>query len=159
GRGGMGNMSEAWRLLWNAGKLCAKCRERYSYDMRRDKSYVPRTFRRQATPNKLELAKARGWKHARDIGPHIGRIWRDENAGDWFTFDDETPNHRVYDRLPNGQFITGRIQNIEAIDAFSDYPLEILLYFGAPTALAISRLIARIFLSRMLGMPHKGVLL
>ncbi len=156
GQGGMGNTTLAYRQLRTSGELCPVCCGNYKFNVAENKSYVPRTFRIHAAPNKLELAKDRGPKHLEAAGPKIMRDWSDTQPADYFVSDDETSNHVVWTRI-NGELVIGRLQILHMMDLKSIYPIDFVAYFGPPLAVMIRKLIYQVAVKGV-GMPHHGFL-
>ena len=86
----------AFRLLHARRELCDECMSHWTYNPRRNKSYLAKNLLDRVTPNLLTIAKTKGEKALRDAGPHIPRDWSGVRPGDWFVSDDETPNHRAW---------------------------------------------------------------
>lgn len=156
GQGGMGNTTLAYRQLRTSGELCPACSGNYKFNVAENKSYVPRSFRIGAAPNKLELGKDKGQRHMEAAGPKIERDWIDTDPADYFVSDDETSNHIVWTRI-NGKLVIGRLQILHMMDLKSIYPIDFVAYFGPPLAVMIRKLICQVAVEGA-GMPHQGFL-
>ena len=155
-KGAKGNTAMAYRQLRKEGEICVKCCGRYTFDLRKDKSYVPGMFVRHATPNDLEVAQDRGEKHALAIGPKIRCTWDDIDPGDYFVADDFTPGHMTWQEV-DGKIEFGLLQIIDLEDLKSSNPIGRVAYIGSPNSLLIRRLYHRVFLKGV-GPPRRGVL-
>lgn len=154
GRDGMmGNPTLAYRELRTHGRLCQKCLDQHDYNIRKDKSYVPKVFRDNCTLNLLEKAMQRGSWYANRLGPSSQRRMN-INPGDYFVSDDETPNHWTWDEV-DGEIITGRVQNLVMSDVACGYVFENSIYMGPPTGRAIKGLIHEVCVNGI-GLPRHG---
>jgi hypothetical protein len=172
-----GDISQAWRRLQLAGKLCQGCASIGAFDVRRAKSEVPKSVRRDVAPDILAaLPFRRGPKHARLVSPYIRRKWSDIGPGDWAECDDMTPNHATrglvgvevlaWDQDKAGRPFVGRMEALFQIDRRTDYPWAYLLILGDPATEAspqrkatYSSVHCRLLFLRahdVLGMPHAG---
>lgn len=170
-----GDLSQAWRRLQLGGKLCAECAEIGSFDVRRNKSEVPKTVRADVTPDIQDaVIHRRGPRHARLQSPYVRRNWSDIGPGDWAECDDMTPNHvthgsievLTWDNDKSGHPYVGRMEVLVQIDRRTDYPWAYLIIMGDPaTSLAPQRKATYssvhcrlLFLHGhdRIGLPHSG---
>lgn len=170
-----GDLSQAWRRLQLGGKLCGDCASIGAFDVRRTKSQVPKSVRRDVEPDiKSALPFRRGPKHARLISPYVRRDWSDIGPGDWAECDDMTPNHvthgaveiLTWDEDKSGRPFVGRMEVLVQIDRRTDYPWAYLIVLGDPaTPLSPQRkatynsVHCRLLFLRghdSLGLPHAG---
>ena len=170
-----GDLSQAWRRLNLAGKLCAQCAPPGSFDVRRRKSDVPKWVRADVMPDILAaLPYRRGPKHARLVSPYVRRDPNDIGPGDWAECDDMTPNHvthgcvdvLTWDQDSSGQPFIGRMELLVQIDQRTTYPWAYVIILGDPaTSLTPQRkatynsVHCRLLFLRghdQLGMPHLG---
>lgn len=170
-----GDLSQAWRRLQLGNQLCRNCASIGAFDVRRAKSQVPKSVRRDVMPDILSaLPFRRGPKHARLGSPYVRRDWSDIGPGDWAECDDMTPNdvtHGVVEMLTwdsdkGGHPFIGRMEVLVQIDRRTDYPWAYLIVLGDPaTAFTPQRkatynsVHCRLLFLRghdSLGLPHAG---
>ena len=170
-----GDLSQAWRRLQLAGKLCSECAAIGSFDVRRAKSEVPKSVRKDVTPDiETALPSRRGPKHMRLVSPCVRRTWSDIGPGDFAECDDMTPNHvthgavdmLTWDLDRQGHSYLGRMEVLFQADRRTDYPWAYLIILGDPaTALTPQRkatynsVHCRLLILRghdQLGLPHLG---
>jgi hypothetical protein len=116
-----GRLSQAWRELWNEGKLPRWCYEYYSQNPQ-DKSYMPAAVRAVLRPMVERMEPAhQGPKTGRFKSPRVRRDWSDLAAGVLTQSDDLTTPVLCY--IPDGQgwFDLIQPQMIPFIDTRSLY--------------------------------------
>ncbi len=86
-----GRLSQGWREARRAGALTADLMQRYCYDERENKSYVPNAIR-AALQHKVRMVDDHhhGQHRAKMQGAYLDRDPSSIHAGDWFQGDDTT---------------------------------------------------------------------
>ena len=157
-----GNESGAWRKLNESGELCELCRDKHCFDPRQDKSYVPHSIRKAATPLvNAALPWVKSDSAGRMAGPYTPGDWSDTQPGDYFVGDDVTWNHEVYDLDERGRPRIFRPECLYYADQRTGYPLGFLLIDGHYNGRHIRRLMLNVCCGtspedRGVGMPHVG---
>lgn len=149
-----GREREAWRLLKTKGLLCPDCLNRHKLDVRRDKSYMPRSIANRIAPL-ADLAQPwiKSAAAGRSAGPHMHRDWSDTPPGANFVADDVTFNHEVFDYLPDGTPWIGRPECLYAADEFTACPLDFKLIAGHYTGRHV--VLLRLSVHDKHGLPHE----
>jgi hypothetical protein len=150
-----GREREAWRLLKTKRLLCEVCDQLHGFDVRRDKSAMPRSIARQITPL-AELAQPwiKSEAAGRAAGPHIHRDWSDTQPGDYFVADDVTWNHEIFAYQPDGQPWIARLECVYAADELTSCPLDFNLIAGPYNGRHV--VLLRLSVHDKLGLPHLG---
>jgi hypothetical protein len=170
-----GDLSQTWRRLQLAGQLCQECAEIGAFDVRRAKSEVPRSVRRDVESDILTALQHRhGPKHIRLVSPYVRRNWGDIGPGDWAECDDMTPNQATHglvevltwDEDKSGRPFVGRMEVLFQIDRRTDYPWGYVIILGDPATprnpqrkASYSSVHCRLLFLRAhdaLGLPHRG---
>ncbi len=102
--------------------------------LRKNKSYVPKSVRQSITPQ-VDMCGPiyRGPWQARMAGPYIPRDWSDVLPGDYYSGDDVTWNHAVYDPEDlddEGRPWIGRGECLLFPDWRTGYPLHFVFIQG-----------------------------
>lgn len=165
-----GRYSQAYRELHtgttaSGQQFSAEFRERFSFDPRRSKSRMPNEVRYAiAARGKRRIAQIRGSRAVEKIRPTAQLDWSDVASGDWYSADDVTGNHYVYEfrdggeyECQQGRFDVGRPQFLLTIDERSTLPLGV----SARLAKRYERMMiiagaSRIYLNEAIGLPHQG---
>ena len=130
-----GDLAQAWRRLLLKAEICTKCAGLWHFNVRENKSYVPKAVRDQVMPGVLSALPFRhGIKFARLNAPYVLRNPDDTGPGDVFEADDMTPNHifTVYgwDTDESGLPFVGRCEFLLMMDRRTLYPVGYLLKSG-----------------------------
>lgn len=136
-----GDLAQAWRRLMLPPKLggiraegkglCDTCADLWHYDVRHNKSYLPRSVRASVGPEvEAVLIQRHGPKTAKLASPYVRRDWSDIGPADYFVADDQTPNHLLWEPLENGQFYVGRPECLMMLDERTDYPIGYEIRIG-----------------------------
>jgi hypothetical protein len=149
-----GNVSLAYRKLRQGGKLSDAFVNYYTFDARRNKSYVPGTVRETITPD-VEMCGPihRGPWQAKMRGPYIPRDWSDVSPGDWFSGDDVTWNNCFY-FYDAGALHIERGECLLLHDVRTGYLLDYVLIAGKYNSRHIRSLILAVHDKH--GLPHSG---
>jgi hypothetical protein len=135
------------------------------FDCRRAKSRVPSIVRRAVGPMVSATAPLRlGPRAAKLALPSIQRDWSKIAAGDFYTSDDVTLNHYVYDWNEAGEyefegrrFNVMRPQFLPVVDERTDLPLGFsLIPEKNYTSWHIKTLATRVCMRPEIGLPFKG---
>lgn len=149
-----GNESLAHRMLRERGELSPEFCGHYAFDIRSNKSYVPRPVRDAVTPLVEAALPLRHSERALQLaGPHIHRVWSDVQPGDWFNADDVTWNHYYRIPVPGGWDVI-RGECLFLTDLRTGYPIDYLLIAGHYNSGHIRRLMLRGHDS--VGLPSRG---
>jgi hypothetical protein len=150
-----GNESLAHRRLRQRGEVSEEFANYYSFDIRVDKSAVPKSVRAVITPQiEAAIDQYKGEREARLKGPAIPRDWSDTLPGDYLSGDDTTLNHPF--STPNeegGQNIL-RGEFLLLNDLRTGFPLDHQLIAGHYNGRHIVSGLARVHDS--VGLPRKG---
>lgn len=154
-----GSESLAHRQLRKRGGLSEEFTEYYSFNMRRNKSYVPKTVRAAITP-KVDMCGPiyRGPWQARMAGPYIPRDWSGVLAGEFISGDDTTLNHYVWDPENlngDGRPWIGRGEWLLLNDVRTGYPLHFVFIPGHYSGQHIRSALLKIHDD--LGLGRKGL--
>jgi hypothetical protein len=127
-----GSESLAHRQLRKRGELSPEYVEYYPYDIRHDKSHVPRSTRDAVTSIvEAALPLHRSEHDFRMAGPYISRDWSGIWPGDWISGDDVTWNHYWFDEDEIGGInYVGRGECLLFTDLRSHFPLTFCLIPG-----------------------------
>ena len=153
-----GNESLAHRQLRKRHELSPEFCAHYDFNIRKNKSYVPKSIRAELTPqvNMTGPLFQGPWK-AREEGPYIPRDWSDTRPGDYFSGDDVTWNHYFYFYDDDGKLQIERGECLLLTDLRTGYPLDFLLIAGKYNSRHIRSLILSVH--DKLGLPHIGTYL
>jgi hypothetical protein len=125
-----GNEARAARVLRSRGEL-PLMEKHYSYDPRRNKSYLPRSIRAEATNIAIQAEPlVKGPRAEEKALPHVQRDWSCLNPGDQFEADDLTINLAWKDVLENGEIKIVRGECLVFIDRRSRMILDFVLTPG-----------------------------
>ncbi len=153
-----GSESLAYRQLWKEGAFSKEFTDYYTFNLRHDKSRVPRTLREAITPLVDALAPVhRGPWQAKAAGPYITRDWTGVHAGDWTVCDDVTLPVYAWYSDDHGRPQITRGECLVALDLRSLYPLGFVLAPPPYNARWIRRLLRLVHDS--VGLPRKGLYL
>jgi len=150
-----GNESLAYRQLRKRHALSPEFCAHYCFNIRKNKSYVPKSVRAELTP-RVEMTGPMfqgPWK-AREEGPYIPRDWSDTKPGDYFSGDDVTWNHYFYLYDEEGNLQIERGECLLLTDIRTGYPLDFLLIAGKYNSRHIRSLILSVH--DKLGLSHVG---
>ncbi len=129
-----GKLALAVRKLRREGKLSQAFTDRYTLDVRRDKSYVARSIRDEITAQLTGLLAFRRSKWEVDMqGPRLTRS-HDYAPGDFFAADDVTWNIYAWDYDDTGRPFPVRAECLLFFDCRSLYPLGYVLAPGKSMA-------------------------
>ncbi|MEO5804100.1 MAG: hypothetical protein ABIR24_11285, partial [Verrucomicrobiota bacterium] len=150
-----GNESLAYRKLRRAGKLSQGFIEHFHYDVRRAKSYVPKSIREEITPRvNMCLPRWRSEREEKAKGPYIPGDHSDYAPGDYFTGDDVTWNHSFFYYDERGQLHIERGECLVLVDRRSNYIIDFVLIAGKYNSRHIRSLISKVHDKH--GLPRKG---
>lgn len=165
-----GRYSQAYRELHtgttaSGQQFSAEFRERFSFDPRKSKSRMPNEVRYAITARgKRRLAQIRGSRAVEKIRPTAQLDWSEVASGDWYSADDVTGNHYVYEFRHEGKYVceqgrfdVGRPQYLLTIDERSTLPLGV----SARLEKRYERMMiiagaSRIYLNEAIGLPLQG---
>ncbi len=149
-----GKLAIAIRKLRKAGKLSQDFLERYTLDVRRNKSYVARSIRQEITARLTGMLAHRRSQHQVNMeGPRIARS-HDYRPGDYFAADDVTFNIYWWTNDDHGRPIVTRGECLLFFDCRSLYPLGYVLTPGKYNGETVRRGILNIHDKH--GLPHRG---
>ncbi len=165
-----GRDSQAFRELHTGAsasgqQFSAEFRERFPFDPRKAKSRMPNEIRHAiAGRRKRRLAKIRGSRAVEKIRPTRQLDWSEVASGDWYSADDVTGNHYVYEfrdggkyECQQGRFDVGRPQFLLTIDERSTLPLGVSARLEKRyERMMIIAAVSRIYLNEAIGLPHQG---
>jgi hypothetical protein len=165
-----GRVSQGYRELHSGSTaegqtFSNEFRARFPLDVKQAKSRVPKEIRLAASPViRRRLSQIRGSRAMEKNRPSAALDWSEVASGDYYSADDVTGNHYVYEFRPAGQweceegrFDVGRPQFLITIDERSTYPLG----FAARLAKRYERMMiishaARVCVNEAIGLPHQG---
>lgn len=149
-----GKLAIAIRKLRREGQLSPKFIDRYTLDVRRDKSYVAKSIRKEITARLTGLLAYRhsAWK-VNMQGPRIARE-HDYAPGDYFAADDCTFNIVFWYMDEHGRPAVTRGEVLLFFDCRSLYPLGYVLTPGKYNGEIIRRAILNVHDKH--GLPHRG---
>lgn len=161
-----GNKRQAWRRLHQAGQLCPACESAWTFNARRNKSYLPASVDRDISPDVTSaLPHRRGPKFSRLAGPYIPRDWNDTAPGDYFSADDVTWNNYYWFTDDAGQKQIARGECLLMTDLRTGYPLGFLMIAGKYNSQHVRTLLLRVHDLETVfhgvtetagGLPHTG---
>ena len=150
-----GNESLAHRRLRQRGELSEEFVNYYGFNIRVDKSAVPKSVRAQITPQiEAAIDQYRGESEARLRGPAAPRNWSDTLPGDYLSGDDTTLNHPFSTPNEQGGLDIKRGEFLLLNDLRTGFPLDHQLISGHYNGRHIVSGIARVHDS--VGLPRKG---
>lgn len=150
-----GKLALAIRKLRKAGTLSQAFLDRYILDVRRHKSHVARSVRREITA-RLEgmLGHRRGPRAVRDASPHFARDHSAYRPGDYFAADDVTFNILWWTEGPDGRPVICRGEVLLWFDCRSLYPLGYVITDGHYNGETIR--LGQWHVHQQHGLPHKA---
>jgi hypothetical protein len=150
-----GNETLAYRKLHQAGRLSEALVNYYTFDPRRNKSYLPKAIREEITPDvKMCGPLHRGPWQARMRGPYISRDWSNVAPADWFSGDDVTWNNYFYFYDAEGRLHIERGECLLLHDLRTGCLLDYVLIAGKYNSRHIRRLMLAVHDKH--GLPHQG---
>jgi hypothetical protein len=166
----MGRLSQAYREL-HVGSSRHKLqfselfRYRFPFDARNGKSEVPAVIRYAVSPKvRLALPAVIGPTAQRNARPKRHLDWSEVASGDWYSGDDVTGNHYIYEFRPDGlyecadgRFNVGRPQWLPTIDEKTQCPLGVSVRLAKRyDKFMILAGTSRVCLDPAIGLPSRG---
>ncbi|HEY3863776.1 MAG TPA: hypothetical protein VGO59_18015 [Verrucomicrobiae bacterium] len=150
-----GKISLAYRKLRRAGKLSKAFMDRYTLNVRSDKSYVAKSIRAEINRYLTgTLEHRRGPRAVRDASPHIARSHDHYNPGDYSAADDVKFNSYFWYIGPDGRPAVTCGECLVWFDCRSLYPLGYIHTPGHYNGETIRR--GMLHIHDRHGLPHKG---
>jgi hypothetical protein len=150
-----GNIALGYRKERQAGHLSDAFVKHYTFDARRNKSYLPSAVREAITTEVEACAPIhRGPWQAKMRGPYIPRDWSDVAPGDFFSGDDVTWNSYFYFHDDDGRLHIEHGECLLLHDIRTGYLLDYALIAGKYNSRHIRKLILAVHDRH--GLPHKG---
>ena len=166
----MGQISQAYRELHVGSsrdnmQFSEAFRDAFPFDPRSNKSQVPTVIRHAVSPKvRSMLPSILGPTAQRNAQPKRHLDWSEVASGAWYSGDDVTGNHYVYEFRPDGnwecaegRFNVGRPQWLLTIDEKTQFPLGVSVRLAKRyDRFMILAGTSRVCLDPAIGLPERG---